>query len=160
MLAYFTIAITSYYLNIAENDIIVNSTKFVAAYIPSIDGTAAISMNTNYARFMLVISWFFIIPISYYLIKNADWNRRSENFKNIELLIIAFTLFLLGVLWALTCKVPNNTGSYDRLIYNVIKSFTFGISIWGLIIWVSISSSLSAIIILIVVRARAIFGNS
>jgi hypothetical protein len=158
MLSYFAIVIAAYYLNIAESEAMISIVKHAETLIPSIKGTAAISVNTNFAKFVLVISWGFIIPFSYYLIKNADWSRRSENFKNIELLIIAFTLFLMGALWALTCKAPNNSGSYDRLLFNIIKSFTFGISIWGLIIWVSISSLLSAITILIVVKTREMFG--
>lgn len=159
MLSYFAIVIAVYYLDIAENDIIISFVEFVGTFIPSIKGTAAISKNTNYASLVLVMSWFFIIPFSYYLIKNANWNRRSEKFKNIELLIIAFTLFLLGALWALICTVPSTSGQYARLIFNIIKSFTFGISIWGFIIWVAVSSLLSGITILIVVKAKEMFGR-
>lgn len=160
MLSYFAIVIAAYYLNIAENDTIIRLVKYVETLIPSINGTAEISKNPNYAKLVLVISWCFIIPSFCFIIKNANWGPRADHAKKTGLLIIATAFFLIGFLWAAIYKIPDTSGQYDRLIFNIIKSFTFGISIWGFIIWVLVSTLLASLIILIAVKARAIFGRN
>lgn len=155
--SYFAIIITAYYMNTGDSKLLIGLSDYMASIIPSINGTAAISEHYNYARFVLVISWCFIVPFYISQVKNADWdNVKTEN---INFLIIAGTLFLIGALWALTCRVPSNTGSYNRLLYNVIKSFTFGISIFGFLIWFVPSLLLSSLTIMLVLKVKTLFGR-
>jgi len=157
MLSYFAVAIIAYYLNLGESELLIGLANYMASIIPSINGTAAISEHYNYARVVLVISWCFIVPFYVSRVKNADWDNIKK--ENINFMIIAVALFLFGFLWAAIYKIPNTSGQYDRLIFNIIKSFTFGISIWGFLIWFLTSLLLSSLTIMVVLRTRMMFGR-
>jgi len=155
ILSYFTIAIITYYSNMGENEILIHFVKYVESIIPSIHGTAAIASNANYASLMLVISWCYILPFYVLLLKSSNLENFKDNkMKNSGLLMVGSTFGLIGFLWAAIYSVPDNTGLSTKLIYNIIKSFTFGISVWGFIMWLTPSVILYGITVLIVVKKR------
>jgi len=158
MILYFIVVVFAYYFNLFQIEFIVDITNFVASLIPSINKTASISVNNYYAKFVLSFSWFSIIPTYISQVLNYDYNKINK--KNINLLIILVTLFLIGVLLMTIYTIPGNSGQYDRLIFYIITKFTFGISVWGFIIWLIISTFLSALTKLIFVRIQMVFRKN
>jgi len=100
-----------------------------------------------------------IIPTHISQVANCDHYKiyNKSNIKNLSLLLLSATVFLIGVLLTTIYTVPSNSGRYDRSMFYVITKFTFGITIWGFIIWLVISAFSSALTNIIIVMTQMFF---
>jgi len=159
MIFYFAVVVFVYFFGLFKIEFLVNMSNFVASLIPSINKTASISANNDYAKFVLSFSWLLIIPTHISQVANCDHDKiyNKSNIKNLSLLLLSATVFLIGVLLTTIYTVPSNSGGYDRSMFYVITKFTFGITIWGFIIWLVISAFSSALTNIIIVMTQMLF---
>jgi len=159
MIFYFAVVVFVYFFDLFKIEFLVNMLNFVASLIPSINKTASISVNNDYAKFVLSFSWLLIIPTHIYQVANCNHDKIQDkiNIKNFSLLLLSATVFLIGVLLTTIYTIPNNSGRYDRFIFNIITKFTFSITICGFIIWIVISTFSSALTNGIIVMTQRFF---
>jgi hypothetical protein len=160
---YYAIAIIAYSFSLGETNTLAAFARYMESVIPSIQGTAAISPDPNYARLMLAISWIYMIPayIAFIWNLNLDYCEKRGVDMN-GFILSACAALLIGFVWvAMKLPFDSRTGGYRiMLAHDMAKSYVLGITVWSTVIWVLPSVFLFVLTMILPLKIRRIFGKS
>lgn len=151
--SYFILSFVAVQLDYTNYPSIIAIANMVAEYIPSITGIALIAPKPDAAKVILSMTWLSIIPAYIYLLSIIP--HRTVNFAKIKHKTIKLAIFIMsfvGLFKALMVIVPSydNKGAINMIMYYLISSNTYLVSLYALCIIVVLVSLLLSISVYVI----------